>query len=288
MTVRNRTDDIIVVYLIVTAFLAGVYRANLPEWEMVLLIHGVGACLLYGLRFLPEGLPLGVRFVRDWYPLMIFPLLYKEVEGLASVVGNWKLTDVLVNVEVAMFRGHPSLYLSEGLPYVVLSEYLHFCYFAYVLLVPLVGGRWYFGGRKQPFDELLWLVSVTFASSYLFYILFPVDSPFYRFDALEAPLRGSFFYELVHFVSERGGARGGAFPSSHVSISTIVLLEVFRHERRLFTWLLPVYLGLVTATVYGRFHYAVDVLGGWLLAAAVVGLSVAIQPRHSRSSGACS
>ncbi|HXV63813.1 MAG TPA: phosphatase PAP2 family protein [Vicinamibacteria bacterium] len=287
MTSRYRTDDVIVVYLIVTAFLAAVYRVNLPQWEMVLLIHIVGACLLYGLRFLPERLPVGVRFLRDWYPVMIFPLLYKEVERFASVVGNWGLTDILVNIEVATFRGHPSLYLSEALPYIPLSEYLHFCYFAYLLLVPLVGGRWYFGGRKQAFDELLWLVSVTFASSYLFYILFPVDSPFYRFDPLETPLRGSFFYELVHFVSERGGARGGAFPSSHVSISTVVLLEAFRHERRLFAWLLPVYLGLVTATVYGRFHYAVDVLGGWLLAAAVVGLSVAIQPRRSGSSRAC-
>ncbi len=36
-------------------------------------------------------------------------------------------------------------------------------------------------------------------------------------------------------------------------------------------WLLPIYVGLVSATLYGRFHYALDVFPGWALALTVVG-----------------
>ena len=99
-------------------------------------------------------------------------------------------------------------------------------------------------------------MSVTFATSYLFYILFPVDSPFYLLPKLGEPQSGHFFYELVHFVSSRGGARGGAFPSSHVSVSTVILLVTWKYQSRWLVWLVPIYVGLVFATVYGRFHYS--------------------------------
>ncbi len=84
-------------------------------------------------------------------------------------------------------------------------------------------------------------------------------------------LSGRFFYELVHFVSSRGGARGGAFPSSHVSISTVILLVTWKYQPRWLYGFVPIYAGLVFATVYGRFHYLLDVFAGWALALVVVG-----------------
>ena len=44
-----------------------------------------------------------------------------------------------------------------------------------------------------------------------------------------------------------------------------------QYEKRWAVWLLPVYGGLVFATVFGRFHYVVDVLAGWTLAFMIVG-----------------
>ena len=215
---------------------------------------------------------------------MAFPIFYKEVELLANAFGNWGLTTSLQRLEVGLFQGHPSHYLSEHLDSVVFSEYLHFCYFSYLCLFPVVGGIWYFTGKRRAFQELLFLVSVTFATSYVFYILFPVDSPFYLSESLPEPLSGNFFYELVHFLAGRGGARGGAFPSSHVSVSTVIVLVTMKYEPRWLYWLLPIYTGLVFAAVYGRFHYALDVFAGWALAFAVVGMyrmgSFTTEPRR--------
>ncbi len=260
---RSGTDAVIVLYLVVTAGLVVAFRESLPSWKLVAAAHLASAALVASLRF------MRFRFVRDWYPVALFPVLYKEVELLAAAFGNWGLTEAVVELESSLF-GAPSLTLSRELPWVALSEYLHFCYFSYVLWLPLVGGYLYFHGKLEAFRELVLLVSVTFSVSYLIYILFPVDSPFYLSDPPGAPFAGNFFYDLVHFVSERGGARGGAFPSSHVSVSTVILLTVLRYEPRLGLWLLPIYPGLVVATVYGRFHYAVDVFAGWALAGTVV------------------
>jgi membrane-associated phospholipid phosphatase len=263
---RRATDVVLGLYLVATAALIVAFRASLPSWKTLLALHAAAAFVLRSLPGSGRAPWPFLALLRDWYPVIAFPVLYKEVELFAAAFGDWRLTGPLRHLEATLFAGQPSLYLSETLVSVPLSEYLHFCYFAYVLLVPVIGGTWYFKGKRTAFHELVFLVSLAYASSYLFYSLFPVDSPFYLSPPLGPPFEGHFFYDLVHFLSQQGGARGGAFPSSHVSVATVVLLVTMRRERRWLFWLLPIYAGLVFATVFGRFHYAVDVLAGWALA----------------------
>jgi membrane-associated phospholipid phosphatase len=268
---QRRTDAVIAGYLLTTAVLVVAFHQQLADWKPLVAAHLLGSTLIYCLRFLPRKLPGVVQFFRDWYPVMLLPLLYKEVEVFAAGFGNWGLTGILRELEVSLFAGHPSVYLSERFPWIPLSEYLHFCYFAYVLMVPAVAGYWYYTKQVPKFRELVFLVSVAMTVSYLFFALFPVDSPYYLADPLGKPLAGQVFYELVHFVSGQGGARGGAFPSSHVSVSTVVLLVVWYRDRRLAYLLAPIVAGIMVATVYGRFHYVLDVIAGLALAVTVVG-----------------
>jgi membrane-associated phospholipid phosphatase len=201
---------------------------------------------------------------------MLFPLLYKEVEVLAAVIGDWRLTAVIPAWESALFAGQPSVYLSERLAFVTLSEYLHFCYLSYVIVIPSVTAYWYVSGRRAAFGELLLMLSTVLLGSYLFFILLPVDSPYYLSQRLGPPLSGHLFFDLVHQMSARGGARGGAFPSAHVSGAVVVSLVAWRHQRRLAYLLVPITASVMIATVYGRFHYVLDTLAGAALAIAVV------------------
>ena len=241
------------------AFLAG-------YWLVVAHVTSAASLLILD-RARPRGILL---VVRDWHPLMLFPLLYKEVELLAAVIGDWRLTAAIPAWESALFDGQPSQYLSERLALVPLSEYLHFCYAAYVIVIPSVAAYWYVSGRRVAFGELLLMLSTVMLGSYLFFIVLPVDSPYYLSPHLGPPLSGHFFFDLVHQMSARGGARGGAFPSAHVSGAVVVTLVAWRHQRRLAYLLLPIIGGVMMATVYGRFHYALDTLAGAVLAVAVV------------------
>jgi membrane-associated phospholipid phosphatase len=235
-------------------------------------VHVAGAGVIAALRFLPSRLPRLVQFFRDWYPVILFPLLYKEVEIFAAAFGNWGLTEPIRRLEASLFSGHPSIYLSERLNWVPLSEFLHLCYLSHILLLPALGGYWYYA-KRDVFRELLFLVSTVLAISYLFFILFPVDSPFYLAPPLAEPLAGRFFYDIVHFVSGHGGARGGAFPSTHVSVTSVIWWVAWHRQRKIAYGLTPIALGLFFATVYGRFHYVVDVVAGLALAAAVILIS---------------
>jgi membrane-associated phospholipid phosphatase len=271
-------------YLGITAALLAIRGTAVPGRVWLVAVHlTLSGLLLILNRTRPSAWIL--RVIRDWHPLILFPLLYKEVELLAPVLGDWRLTAAIPAWESALFAGQPSLYLSERLPFVTLSEYLHFCYLSYVIVIPSVAAYWYVSGRQAAFGELLLLLSTVLLGSYLFFILLPVDSPYYLSQRLGSPLSGHFFFDLVHQISARGGARGGAFPSAHVSGAVVVSLVAWRHQRRLAYLLVPITGSVMIATVYGRFHYVLDTLAGAVLAIAVVGAYRYLSPATGPARG---
>jgi membrane-associated phospholipid phosphatase len=54
-----------------------------------------------------------------------------------------------------------------------------------------------------------------------------------------------------------------------VSASTIILLTALRRQRRLGYILIPLVFGIYISTVWGRFHYALDVIAGLALAGTI-------------------
>jgi membrane-associated phospholipid phosphatase len=267
--IRGRAAPVTASYLMATALLMLWFRDAVPGWGLLVAIHVGGAFLLKWLDRL-DSPPAALAVCRDWHPIALFPLLYKEVEVLAAAFGDWRLTNAIPVLEASLFSGQPSIYLSQWWNSVALSEFLHFCYLSYVLVIPGVAAYWYLSGRRAAFHELVLLLAVTMFGSYFFFILWPVDSPYYRAAPIGPPLSGNFFFELVHAVSARGGARGGAFPSAHVSGALVTWLVVWRHQRRLAALLAPIIAGVMVATVYGRFHYALDTVAGLLVAVGVV------------------
>jgi len=134
-------------YLAIIAGLIAILGNTVPGRVWLVTVHLTlsGSLLILNRSRPPVGI-LGV--VRDWHPLLLFPLLYKEVELLAAAIGDWRLTTAIPAWESALFAGQPSLYLSERLALVPLSEYLHFCYLSQVIVIPAVAAYWYVGGRR--------------------------------------------------------------------------------------------------------------------------------------------
>src|SRR4029077_17597929 len=77
-------------YLAITAALMVVGKA-VPGRAWLIAVHLtlVGALLILNRASPSTGI---LPVIRDWHPLMLFPLLYKEVERLAAVIGDWRLS----------------------------------------------------------------------------------------------------------------------------------------------------------------------------------------------------
>ncbi len=236
-------------------------------WFWLVALHIVTLAIALWASSQPPSGPSFKGFVRDLYPLFFITFLYFELRYLALFFAADYHDATVLALEAGLFGEQLAMTFSERVPVMWFSEVMHFFYAFYWVLIPLAGGLMYLRGGVEGFRELVWSLLVTFFACYFFFIFWPVQGPHYEFPPIGEPWSDGFWYQTVHAVLEDGGSKGAAFPSSHVAVAVTVLPVAWRHDRLVFwLFLIPV-LGLTLSTVYGRFHYGVDALGGVLLVA---------------------
>ncbi len=277
-------------YLLLTLVLMAVLASRLHEPASMLLMRlrvVGGTALLWGLyRVLPCRLTRLLRVAGQmtmlawWYPdTYEFNRLFPNLDHLFA---HWEQT---------AFGCQPALLFCEAAPWPVFSELMDFGYAAYFPMI-LVVVLFFFFFRYKDFARASFVILASFYIYYVVFIILPVTGPQYyykavgtetvaegrfpdvgnHFETLREPLDSpgyadGFFHHIVKEAHEAGERPTAAFPSSHVGISTILLLLVWRtHGRHLLSVLIPVYALLCLSTVYIYAHYAIDVVAGWLSA----------------------
>ncbi len=270
-------DRLFALYMLVSGLaLAGSARPG--TWPVVALVHGLAAAAALRWRPVMPALAAAARrwprvavVVSDWYPLLLLPALYTELALLnqALYAGTY-FDDLVMRWEEALFGGQPSRALAAALPHLALSEPLHAAYLSYYGIIygpPLL---LYLAGRRSDYHEMLFPLMLTFLVSYLFFIYFPVQGPRYLFPPPGGGLEAGPVYRLAHRILEAGSAQGAAFPSSHVAVAAAQTAMVARLLPRLSPLVAVLTVGLAAGAVYGGFHYATDVMAGFVLAAVLV------------------
>ena len=266
-------DWITIAYLAITGVLIVIFRKNLARWYIYLLARTALTLAILLLSFTPESWPPLFQILHDWYPLATIPTFYREVEPLTQMIFQGYLDDKVLKWEDRLFKGQPSIYLSERFPSTGLSGFLHLGYFSYYPIVYSLAGRLYFQGRHEAFYETVFAEILVFNVCLIWYLFTPVAGPRYMFEKIKGNLAEGFFHRLTHAIVSRGSSKGTAFPSSHCAVAVIVLLCAARYDLLVFIIVCPFCFGLVIGTIYGRFHYAVDAIIGTVLACVTFGIA---------------
>ncbi|MCY3548827.1 MAG: phosphatase PAP2 family protein [Candidatus Poribacteria bacterium] len=269
-------DWVAIGYLALTGVLILIFHKNVAHYSLYLLTRVLWIAGIVSLTFVNEQMPFPLQFLRDWYPLSTIAIFYFEMGKLTQMMFQHYFDETVIHWEKRVFKGMPSLELSDRFPSIILSEILHLCYFSYYVIAVFLAAWLYFGGRIGPFQETVFAETLTFNLSLLCYPFLPATGPRYLFEKIQGKLSKGFFFRLTHSIVSRGSSKGTAFPSSHVSLSVIVLLYALRYDSTAFLILLPMCIGLTLGTVYGRFHYAIDALVGAALAGIVFGITTTI------------
>ncbi len=269
-------DWVIIAYLGLTSVLIVFRRKNLVRWYLYLLAHVTLVIAVLWVSLISESLPLLFRFLREWYPLATIPAFYWGVSPLTQMIRRGYFDDAVIRWENRLFKGQPSMFMSKHLPMIALSEVLHLCYFSYYAIVLSLPAVLYFQGRIGAFREVVFAECLAFNVCLICYIFLPVAGPRYVFEKIGGQLAKGFLHRLTHIILSMGSSKGTAFPSSHSAIAVVVLLYAMRYDTLAFIILCPFCVGLVIATVYGRFHYAVDTIAGTVLAGIIYGIAAAL------------
>ncbi len=226
----------------------------------------------------------GVRLMRYAFVGAMLSYWYPDTYDMNRMLPNQDY--LLAGWEQSLFGCQPALEFARLVPQQWFSEILHMGYFSYYPII-ICTSLYFFFLEKKKFEHFFFVVICSFFLYYLIYIAFPVAGPQYYFPAigkenlLQAifPPVGTyfhqnnsllidgdhfgFFYQLVENTQQVGERPTAAFPSSHVGISTLIVILILHYRQfRIFFALLPFYLALVMATVYIQAHYLIDVLAG--------------------------
>ena len=255
-------------------------------------IVGITFALIYLYQKYPCRLSAFVRmavqmsFLVYWYPdTFEFNRLFPNLDHLFA------------QCEEALFGCQPSLCFSETCHTVWWSEAFNMGYWAYYPMIFLVV-FYYFFARYEGFMRTSFVILCSFFAYYLIYIFLPVTGPQFYFHAI-TPVQAAaghfpevgdyflhhselmpnpdaidgFFFRLVEAAQASGERPTAAFPSSHVGMSTILMILAGKANRRLMWGMFPFYFLLCGATVYIQAHYLIDSIAGFFSAFLIYWLS---------------
>lgn len=200
------------------------------------------------------------RLLRDWLPLAFLPFLYVDARWPIAGLGRPHADAVVHGWELAAFPSDPSRSLAVTFHNAALSELLHLAYLSYYGLVYLSPLLVYVRRPRPAFAETMLALTAAFGICFVASLVFPVDGPRFIVGAAAAPEGPA--RSLTLALLQGASTRGMAFPSMHVAGSVAAAICAVRFARPLGYVFALFTAALMAGTVYGGFHYAVDVVAG--------------------------
>jgi len=265
----NAADRLTVAYLIFSTALILVCRQNIPRWATLLPIHLGLIVMIFGLVYAREHAVSVLSLLSHWYPTLLFLFFFEEIGLIVHAIFPGWFDEYLIKADYAMFGVHPTVWIEQFSGY-WLNEYMQLVYTSYFLLTIGLGAYLWIRNQREDFAVFIASTCAAYYLCYVIFVLFPIESPHHTLRHLQrVELAGGPFTAFINLIEKHGRVHGGAFPSAHVAGSMVVLISAWRFARRAKYcgyWLTPLVLSIWVATVYGRYHYVVDVFAGMLMA----------------------
>lgn len=248
--------------------------------------HLLGALLLHGLiqGYHQRPSHRALDLARHFYPLPLFILFYSETEALNQLVFSGYLDLHFLRWEQQLFGTQPSLDGMHHFPSRWVAELLFGAYFSFYLMIVGVGVA-LLARQREAFRHFMSVTVFVFYACYLAYIALPVVGPRVAYPGVVTPplqlneflsspitppasVQSAVFYQWMDWIYRHFEGAGAAFPSSHVAVAIVTVWFSFRYLRAIRWFHAAAAALLCISTVYGRYHYVIDVIGG--IATAVI------------------
>lgn len=290
------------------------HNGTVPAWPWFVAGHAAGLALIHWLvtgnkkaqdklgRTMLGGYGWkALDFLRHFYPVILYTGLFCETAALNRMFFKDYLDPIVIRWDQRMFGSQPSVVLMQKMPWLPVSELLYAAYFSYYVMIVGVGIALFLRDRRQFFHYVS-VVSFVFYACYLIYVFVPVIGPMTFFhragdyalppemqmlagtDSYPNSVQAGLFYKLMTWIYRVFEAPGAAIPSSHIAVALCTVWFSFRYLPRIRYPHLVAAILLCIATVYCRYHYALDVITGVAAAAVLIPLGNCLYVSRSERS----
>ncbi len=261
-------DKVILAYFAFTTALILGWWSTVPGAAALLAWHAL-AC---GLLVFEVKRPNRTSWwFRNWYAIVYVASCYKEMAVLIPAVRRTDADRWLAQMDFRVWGANPTVWL-ERIHTPLFTEFLQWVYTLFVPAVLLVAVLLWKRRDYANFQYYSFLIALGFLTSYVGYLLVPARGPRFLLSHLQTiPLRGLWLFHGMQATLDRlESAHYDCFPSGHTELTILAWWGSRLVSKRLFRAYFAYTPPLIFATVYLRYHYTVDLLGGAVLASVLI------------------
>jgi len=219
-----------------------------------------------------------------WYMVPLVFLSFKEIYFMVKPIRGVDYDQYLIQIDRFLFGGDPTHFLYNiANPY--FTELLQIVYGSFFFLPIILGIDIMINKNEKYFRYMTFTIILGFFLSYIGYFLVPAIGPrftLHDFSSINIDLPGLFLTNFLRDIVNAGESipagtpnpievvQRDVFPSGHTQITLIVMylsIKLRTITRYIF---IPVGTLLIFSTVYLRYHYVIDLIGGLVFMIATV------------------
>lgn len=220
-----------------------------------------------------------LKIIRYWYGVAAILYIFKQDYVIINSLkpADWDL--VFIKMDFAIFGVNPTKWAYRfANPF--LTEFLQIVYLYYYPMIVVFGLELYLWHRYKEFKYTIFVLFFSFFFSYILYMFFPANGPrfhLHEFYSISTQLPGLFLTEPIRAFINFGESippgvsnpqdfvQRDAMPSLHTITAFLIMWLSWKFRSKSFYFYLPYFICMVFATIYLRYHYVVDILGGLLV-----------------------
>lgn len=216
------------------------------------------------------------KLLHYWYIAPLIFMTFKELYYLIKPVRQFDFDWLFIKIDLWIFGVNPTQVLHK-ISFPLLTEMLQIVYALFYVLPVILILALIINKRYKASDYAVFSIIFGFYLSYLGYFAMPAIGPrftLHNFQSLDKELPGLFLTEPLRALTNNGESidketpnpadvvQRDVFPSGHTMLTLITMYLAVKLRSKTKYFILPVGVLLIFATVYLRYHYVIDLVGG--------------------------
>jgi membrane-associated phospholipid phosphatase len=273
----NGTDFIVVSFSLFLILLNIIFHGLLEYWwELVL--YNIGLIIVvFVIAYYDTNRDSSFwRQLHFWYLVPLIFLMFKEMYLLVYPIRQVDYDQVLIQIDRWIFGFDPTVELYK-IASPLLTEILQIVYGTFFFLPVILGLELILNNRNEELKYETFIIVYGFFLSYIGYLLVPAIGPrftLHEFSNINTELPGLFLTNFLREVVNAGESipaglpnpatvvQRDVFPSGHTQMTLLVMYLSVKFKVKMRYFFLVVGSLLIFSTVYLRYHYVIDLIGG--------------------------
>jgi membrane-associated phospholipid phosphatase len=297
----NTPEKLLLAYFAYLAAAALVVSLDGRQRLVVMVVNClIASVLLLVGHYGHEGRRGMLTTLRPWIPVFFILVAYRESGLLLTPDPSHRLDYIFIRLDDVILRDQGVLRILDwGAPWI--QYYLELSYLLCYPIVPLGLATLYLAKdraawREEPgiglhagatpstleviAREHFWTaVLIASLTCYFLFPFFPLAPPRELFNDVPGPRVAPLLRSMNHWLLGKYSVGASLFPSAHVAATTAAALAVHRYLPRLGWLFVGVAVSIALATVYGRYHYALDAIAGGIVGVSAFWVSCRLSKR---------